>query len=125
MTLCKQLVSLTLISVFLLQIFSRTIIILIFEINRDYIAKNLCVKKDEPNNCCKGKCHLKKELDKEEKQEQSPINPIKEKEEIQFYSDNKTKFSFFNTPLISELISHYSFSLSEKHIHSIFHPPQG
>ncbi len=33
-------------------------------INKDYIAKNLCVNKDKPKSCCKGKCYLIKQLKK-------------------------------------------------------------
>lgn len=33
-----------------------------FAINRDYIAKNLCVQKDIKNNHCQGACHLRKQL---------------------------------------------------------------
>lgn len=33
-------------------------------INRDYIARNLCVNKDKPKSCCKGKCHMVKQLQK-------------------------------------------------------------
>ena len=27
-------------------------------INKDYIAKNLCINKDKPKSCCKGNCHM-------------------------------------------------------------------
>jgi hypothetical protein len=33
-------------------------------INKEYIAKNLCVNRDKPKSCCKGKCHLLKQLKK-------------------------------------------------------------
>jgi hypothetical protein len=33
-------------------------------INKEYIAKNLCVNRDKPKSCCKGKCHLVKQLKK-------------------------------------------------------------
>ena len=33
-------------------------------VNKDYIAKNLCVNKDNPKSCCKGKCHMVKQLQK-------------------------------------------------------------
>jgi len=33
-------------------------------INNDYIAKNLCINKDKPKSCCKGKCHMVKQLQK-------------------------------------------------------------
>jgi hypothetical protein len=31
---------------------------------KDYIASNLCVNKDIPKSCCKGKCYLEKQLKK-------------------------------------------------------------
>ena len=47
-------------------------------INRDYIAQNLCVNRDVPDSCCKGKCYLKKQLSKEsEKKEAEPNAPKK------------------------------------------------
>jgi hypothetical protein len=36
-------------------------------INKDYIAKNLCVNRDKPKSCCKGKCHMVKQLQKTNK----------------------------------------------------------
>jgi hypothetical protein len=35
-----------------------------YALNKDYIAKNLCINRDKPKSCCAGKCHLKKELAK-------------------------------------------------------------
>jgi len=43
-----------------------------FDLNREYIAKSLCVKKTVRKNCCLGKCHLKKELKEETDREASP-----------------------------------------------------
>lgn len=31
-----------------------------FELNRDYIAEVLCIKKEQPMNACQGQCFLKK-----------------------------------------------------------------
>jgi hypothetical protein len=33
-----------------------------YAINKDYIAKNLCVQKNIPNNCCQGRCYLHERL---------------------------------------------------------------
>ena len=33
-------------------------------IHKDYIAKNLCVNRNKPHSCCKGKCYLVKQLKK-------------------------------------------------------------
>ncbi len=35
-----------------------------YALNKDYIAKNLCINRDKPKSCCQGKCHLKKQLAK-------------------------------------------------------------
>lgn len=44
-------------------------------INKDYIAKNLCINKDKPKSCCKGKCHMVKQLQKANKKtENDPKN---------------------------------------------------
>jgi len=33
-------------------------------IHKDYIAMNLCINKNKPKSCCKGKCYLVKQLKK-------------------------------------------------------------
>lgn len=38
---------------------------------QDYIAKNVCVQKDNKINTCRGKCHLKKLLEEADKNESS------------------------------------------------------
>ncbi len=50
-----------------------------FELNRKYIAAELCVNKNKPELNCNGKCYLMKKLkqaqDKEEKQERQSRKP--------------------------------------------------
>lgn len=38
-------------------------------INQDYIAKFLCINKDKPELQCNGKCHLVKQIEKQQQQE--------------------------------------------------------
>lgn len=33
-----------------------------YAVNKDYIAKNLCINRDKPHSCCEGKCYLEKQL---------------------------------------------------------------
>lgn len=75
---------------------------------------------------CNGKCHLKKELNKAEKKERSPANPVNEKKEIQLFSERNISLDLLSSVvLISDnTLSDYSFHLSDKHLDSIFHPPQ-
>ena len=45
--------------------------------NKEYIAKYLCINKDKPELQCNGKCHLKKELSEQRKEEKGPAFPFK------------------------------------------------
>ena len=35
-----------------------------YAVNKDYIAKYLCINRFDPLNCCKGKCFLEKQIKK-------------------------------------------------------------
>lgn len=108
----------------LLQNFSKIIIYANFELNREFIAKTFCEKKEIRSNKCNGSCHLKKQLAKEEKKEQSPTNPTKEKVEIQFFSESNSATLFVPSFFTTLFKPSYSFSLSEKHLHTVFQPPR-
>lgn len=107
-----------------MQTLSKFVIIVHFEINKDYIAKNLCVKKEEANNCCQGSCHLNKTLEEEDKKEQkSPIQNLVKEVEIQLISQ-QIKFEFSNYEVEQEHFFTYSFPVSNFESTSIFQPPE-
>ena len=54
------------------QTFSKWCLITEFQVNRDFIAKNLCVNRLNAISCCKGTCFLNKSLAEDEKQQQAP-----------------------------------------------------
>ena len=120
----KQGLTILLALLIFLQPFSKVWIHISFKINQDKIAKTLCVKKEIENNTCQGKCHLKKQLEKadEEEQKQAPTN-TKEKVEV-LYSQNHSALFLFNPVTEEKSTTYYSFHLSEKHLHSVFHPPK-
>ena len=98
-----------------------------FKINQDKIAKTLCVKKEIKNNSCQGKCHLKKQLDKadEEEQKQAPTN-IKEKVEV-LYCQTQRPFDFLKATLFNEnkALGNYDCDFySTSFITDIFRPPK-
>lgn len=118
----KSIISILLCTVFLLQPVSKLLIVIDYELNKVSITQNFCENKSKPKMHCNGKCHLKKQLDKEDKKEQSLPDPSKEKSEVQFHS----------TVVISELVvtsieitPHftYSFSYPDAPAFAIFHPP--
>ena len=95
-----------------------------FELNKQFIATELCVNKDKPEMNCNGKCYLMKKLkqaqDKEQKQERQAqktqvqdaliVNPIT-----------------FKRYVLTESTLHIPFStgMPQSIKNSIFHPPQG
>ena len=40
-----------------------------YVLNQDYIAEFLCINKDKPELQCNGKCHLVKQIEKQQKNE--------------------------------------------------------
>jgi len=61
--------------VLLMYIIIPVLPVIDYLLNKDYIAKNLCVNKDKPKSCCKGKCHMVKQLQKTNKNtENDPKN---------------------------------------------------
>ncbi len=48
------------------QTYVRLSILVNFELNKKYIAQNLCEKRAMPVNDCQGNCYLKKQLTKEQ-----------------------------------------------------------
>lgn len=75
---------------------------------KDYIARNLCVKKDIKNNCCQGKCFLEKQLKAvdESTTENSNNNLNTNFKKIQNNDIKEFLSSFFSTskPVTSDLV---------------------
>lgn len=65
----RRLLSIMLITGILMQVSGSMIQLLEYSFNKEFIAARLCEKKDVPANGCEGKCHLKKELQKETERE--------------------------------------------------------
>ncbi len=100
-------------------------IIIDFKINRDFIAKVLCIKREEPVNTCNGQCYLSSQLNKaeEEKEKQAP-SQSKERVEIAYHYSQfvylKPVAPPSDKPGIDFEHDHYSYTL----ISDIFHPPK-
>lgn len=52
-----------------------------YALNKDYIAKNLCINRDKPKSCCQGKCHLKKQLAKSDESNDTAKNQSSQKQQ--------------------------------------------
>ncbi len=62
----KRVLAIVLFVAVLFQSMSKLVVIINYQIHKDYVAKNLCENRDKPKMCCKGKCQLKKQLNKTE-----------------------------------------------------------
>lgn len=98
-----------------------------FKINQDTIAKTLCEKKEIKKNTCQGKCHLKKQLEGADKEEQKQAQTnSKDKAEILYCHFAKPNYFLkFADIYLSKLNTEYKNSLHNySFITSIFQPPQ-
>lgn len=95
-----------------------------FYANQDYIASNLCIKKNVPDNDCKGRCMLDKQIEKSQDQQQKEIN-LQYKEIQLFVQSINFQVTFNNkTELVSPSIFPDLISFFQKgYLHSIFRPP--
>jgi len=123
----KQGLAILFAAVIFLQPFSKIWIVVSFKINQNQIAKTLCVKKEIKNNCCQGKCHLKKQLEQadQEEQKQTPPN-LKEKVEV-LYCQTRPPFDFLKATLFYEnkALANYDCDFySSSFITDIFRPPK-
>lgn len=120
----KSLIAILLTSIFIFQSAGKLIVIANFSINKEYISKNLCENKSKPKLHCNGKCHLKKQLQKEDKKENTPLSNSKEKQEVQYWSEiEKVKAPILTVKETNWILECFIIDYN-KHIFTIFHPPQ-
>jgi hypothetical protein len=108
----------------MVQSFTSWMIVAEYIINKEYIAKNLCINKEKPKLHCNGKCQLMKKLVKEENQSSSSNSQIgKIKMDVLFAHE-------VYLPSISDLAkedtkfnSTYFVKQLSGSINAIFHPP--
>ncbi len=100
-----------------------------FNLNRDYIANELCVNKSKPQSKCNGRCQLSKQLEKtNDSQDQSGTHHL----------PNKTQKAEITDLLLFEesaIVIHKAFPAKNVHnprvphfvgytpVSAIFHPP--
>jgi hypothetical protein len=117
----KFFASIFLFIIVLAQTFSSFITEADFYLNRDYIAKNLCVNRDKPMMHCNGKCYLAKKLNDEGKS-QSPASKTERLDVTPFFVP-----SSFSLPDFTQLKKSKYFIINEKEVSTfspfIFHPP--
>ena len=93
--------------------------------NQKNIAATECENRFKPKSCCHGSCYLNKQLTKDEKSQDTPLNGGSNlKFEVLLYSEKKTETRF--TVLIDKAVHYtrYIDPVSQQAITSVDHPPQ-
>ncbi|WP_281233986.1 hypothetical protein [Flavobacterium gelatinilyticum] len=83
----KKVFSITMTILFLLVSFQQALIIVHFKLNQQEIEEQFCVNKTKPELQCHGKCHLKKELQKSEKNSDQELASISKQIDIVMISN--------------------------------------
>lgn len=120
----KKVVVYFLLFIFTIQSTKSLWIITSFQINREYIASNLCINRFDKIPTCKGQCFLTKELNKEQNENKRNITMI-EKDSI-FIAPH---FVVIQTPKYSKSIlkNKFSFYKATKYTFFLFNfenPPE-
>jgi len=110
----------------LTQAFSKWVVVMDYNLNKDFIAKNLCINKARPKMHCNGKCQMMKRLAEEEKQNSEGNNNTSSKLKIQDVVFNDEIFKPVLPPPAKTKNTYNEERPTLKHnspISSIFHPP--
>lgn len=107
-----------------LQGVNRWAVYVQFQLKREFIAKNLCIKKAIKNNCCQGSCQLSKRLGEEKnpKNNSSQTQPKEQEQILQLQNLPPFLKVQTNYDQITHLF-HYSKSLTESETKPPLHPP--
>jgi hypothetical protein len=119
----RQLIAFIFLTAFTMQTFSKAVVVAWFYVNQKQIAATLCENRDKPKmNCC-GKCQLKKEIAKEDKQQdKAPFAKFENKSELLYCSHPEINLSQFPSTEVIPLQRIYS-SKAIARASGIFKPP--
>jgi hypothetical protein len=121
----KRIISVALIILMSVQSFYKLGVITYFQLNREFIAKVLCINKEKPATMCHGQCFLKNKLDLAEKASDSPAPAHAGKEKIEFPTFIVCELSY-NFQQVSYAVirnTNYLQNSSSVSLAAPFHPP--
>jgi len=105
----------------LLHPMNQALILINYNINHDYIVERFCVNKAKPEMKCEGKCHLRKELKKNDEQQKEPKN-LKEFSQLVLYLD-QLELSLDATLGTKTWFDSGNIIFYPSYSRGIFHPP--
>lgn len=118
----KSIISILVLSSFLIVNMSKSIILINYEMNKAEITAKYCINKDKPQMHCCGKCLLRRKLAEQEAQQNMPAYPDI-KTDIQLYCSESLLPSYYYGKDKIDLIP------TNRSLHTlfegtdVFHPP--
>jgi hypothetical protein len=120
----KYLVTISFFVMTVVQTFSKMMLVLGYEWNKDYIASNLCINRDKPKSCCHGKCFLNKKMGREDSpQSNSGERTVRDLSESLFFPVFAVNSSV-NSIYITPHSAYYQEASAQEYVKAFFHPPQ-
>lgn len=98
-----------------------------FKLNQEFIAKVLCIEKDEPITTCYGKCQLTTQLNKVNEEEKGQVpSSKKERLEVLHYLEKQTNYalSLSNCDLTAMKAFQKGNAYHYAFVYDVFHPPK-
>ena len=104
------------------QAFSKWMIVIEYELNKEYIAANLCENKERPILKCKGKCQMAKKMAAEDASN-SASNYQAKFQEVAFTDSVISLFALLSSTEMAPVYANYvPHGFTEPNF-PIFHPP--
>jgi hypothetical protein len=121
----KYPVTIVLILLMAAQTFSKWCLILEYRVNKDFIAKNLCVNRAKPSCCCQGKCYLNKRMAADESDQQTPFKGGQREEvTLQLFEPANILPQPVRVEITLIHSTRYITPATQEHVLSKFQPPQ-
>jgi hypothetical protein len=108
----------------LVQPLSKQGIYIIYQLNKAYIASELCEQRLVPDADCQGKCHLRKELEKGAEREQQSQRLQHAAVDLILSGITSTPIAGPTVPDVTTHSTEYQPVYSTLLVYFIFHPPQ-
>lgn len=110
----------------MLHCFSRLGLFVCYQLNKEYIAKVLCINRDKPQMRCQGRCYLAKKIKAQEEQERkAAANSMKAAQELVLFCGELSSFHYLPQFTASQpKLSWYLPSHPDSHPSDVFLPPK-